>query len=509
MIAMAVVARKVITMTAADLLFAGIIALAASLPFPLTITWRLSFLLPAVVMLSLVLNRQRRQARARNVLHDYQALMAYLSSRLSVGETLERAFWTSESGLRGQIGRESPFAKGLKQIARQIDLHSDLGKAIQNFVDSQPCAPVQPVLLVLPVLQKMGGRLDQFVRDSHRMLAEMSALEQEIKAEQSQKQAEALILALMPFVLSAGLQQMFNSKDYVTLMTSWLSQLVYGGSYLLACLALTLTWAARQTGQIDQKKPAAAHDRHLQLVIGIERQLARIFSSFYERPFLVRYTRSILDALAEKQPDRERYFQSKLRLMALGAILIGLWISFGVVPNYIFPVGPFAACLLQDALLLRRQRSRINRYRIEYPLFLNWQVNLLRTGFTVANVMQTGLTAWSDHDPTSVVGDDLRYFQQQSRGVRTCDWIIEQLADRNPVPELQVFWHNIARYEREGGLELLDLLALQARTGYQLLSYGRRRELEERSLMVLLPMMIDLLVVLLISIWPSAMILIG
>ncbi|MBP1757676.1 MAG: hypothetical protein H6Q62_532 [Firmicutes bacterium] len=117
--------------------------------------------------------------------------------------------------------------------------------------------------------------------------------------------------------------------------------------------------------------------------------------------------------------------------------------------------------------------------------------------------MHAGLAAWGDQDPTSVVGEDLRFFQQQSLGVRSCDWIVERLADRNPVPELQVYWHNVARYEREGSRELLELLTLQAKTGYQLLSFGRRRELEERSLMVLLPMIIDLIVVLLVAIWPS------
>ena len=60
-----------------------------------------------------------------------------------------------------------------------------------------------------------------------------------------------------------------------------------------------------------------------------------------------------------------------------------------------------------------------------------------------------------------------------------------------------------ARYEREGGSELLELLTLQAQTSYQLHRNGRRRELEEKSLLLLAPMTIDLLVILLVSVWPA------
>jgi Flp pilus assembly protein TadB len=498
----------VINMALTDLLFAGVLAFAASLTFPLTIAWRAGLLLPVILLLSLVLKKQRQQAKARDVLHDYQTLLAYLSSRLSIGETLERALWTSPKAIQSQVGVDSRFSKGLLQIARQIDSHSDLGNAIRAFVSQLPCASVQPILLVLPILQKTGGRLDQFVRDSHRMLSEMAALEQEIRAEQSQKQAEALILSLMPFVLSVGLQQMINGDDQSNLIHNALSQLVYGGSYLLACLALALTWMSRQSGQIDRKQPRAKPQRRSSRINDLDSRLAKLLLAFYEHPIIVRLSKPICVILADNPPSREQYFLVKLRIMVLGLTLALLWILWGAIPFYLLPTGPVGACLLQDASLLRRQRNRTNRYRLEYPLFLNWQANLLQTGISTTHSMQAGLAAWADQDPNSVVGEDLKFFQQQSLGVRTCDWIVERLADRNPVPELQVYWHNVARYEREGSHELLELLSLQAKTGYQLLSFGRRRELEEKSLLVLVPMIIDLLVVLVIAIWPSALILI-
>jgi len=71
------------------------------------------------------------------------------------------------------------------------------------------------------------------------------------------------------------------------------------------------------------------------------------------------------------------------------------------------------------------------------------------------------------------------------------------------VPEIQSFWHGLARYEREGSSELLNLLVLMAAGSRQLLRTGRRQELEEKSLRLLFPMMIDLLAVLVLAGWPS------
>lgn len=490
-----------------DLLLAGCLAFIASLPFPISGVWRVCFGIPVTVLLTFFLKQQRRDFRARDLLRHYQALLAYLSSRLSCGETLERSFWASGPALKGQVGKDSLFGHGLKQIALQIDSHGDLCKAIRIFVREQACASVQPILLVLPLLQKMGGRLDQFVRDSHRMLAEIAALEKEIQAEQSQKLAEALILAFMPFVLSLGMNQMVG-EGHDAWMTSWISQLVYGVSYLISCLALIWTLGSRHPRQPADKRHRARIVLKFPGSTALQSRMASGLYAIYCTPGLAGLFRSVHETLADRRDARHRYFLVKFRLMALGLAMTSIWIFSGVIPYLFLPLGPIAASFIHDATLIRSQRSVINRHRLEYPLFLNWLVNLLRTGFSVAKVMQASQTAWAECETESVVGEDLNYFQQQSLGGKPCDWIIEQLAERNPVPELQIFWHNVARFEREGGFELLELLALEARNGYQMLRYGRRQKLEEQNLLLLAPMMLDLLVVMLIAVWPAVGILI-
>ncbi|MBP1757677.1 MAG: hypothetical protein H6Q62_533 [Firmicutes bacterium] len=336
-------------MALADLLLAGLFACVASLPFPLTLAWRASFLLPVTLLLALVLKKQRHHSQSSHLLRDYQTLLAYLSSRLSIGETLERALWASPKAIQNQVGAESQFGKELQQIARQIDSHSDLDNAIRNFVSQLPCAAVQPILLVLPLLQKMGGRLDQFVRDSHRMLSEMAALEQEIRAEQSQKQAEALILAVMPFVLVAGLQQMISGDDRTSLINNTLSQLIYSSAYLLSCLALALTWISRQPGRSERKQHRVKAKQKSTRINDFENHLARLVLALYDHPAVTRLSRSVRDLLNDSPPDREQYFQTKLRLIALGLFLALLWTISGAIPVYLLPAGPLGACLLQDA----------------------------------------------------------------------------------------------------------------------------------------------------------------
>jgi hypothetical protein len=61
----------------------------------------------------------------------------------------------------------------------------------------------------------------------------------------------------------------------------------------------------------------------------------------------------------------------------------------------------------------------------------------------------------------------------------------------------------MARYEREGGREILELIRMQADRGRQLYRDAMRGRAEQRSLMFVFPMAIDLIVVMATVILPA------
>lgn len=164
--------------------------------------------------------------------------------------------------------------------------------------------------------------------------------------------------------------------------------------------------------------------------------------------------------------------------------------------------------MLQDLNLLQKKRRVVNQYRLIYPFFLTWLVNGLLSGFSVTRVLREAGSLWRSDDPGHVLSQDLDLFHRQAEGGRPTYWITEQLALHSPVPEIQSFWLSLARYEREGNPELLNLLVLMAENSRQLLRIGKRQELEEKSLYLLIPMLLDLLAVLVLAAWPSLSLLI-
>lgn len=501
--------RQRLTTQSGQILACVLLALGSSLLFPLSQSWRLILAALSGILFFLLLQWLFRYQSALRTSEKYLDMLAFLSSRLSVGETLDKAFLNFiQVQDRQNLSWSDPgYQAALRRMAQQISLRGNLAQALQVLLDQFPSPNLRPVILALPKLATMGGRLDRFVRDSHQSLLEFLALEREVRAEYSQKIAEAWVLTLMPFVLANGSLVMIPVQDRIRLVSDPRSQAVYALAYLASSLALVLTVAISRTPSTD-----AGFNKPVPLASQIQfpalHNWGLILARAYQSKFLKQMSQPVSEALARSPALAKTYFQYKSGLIVVTSLLALVWIAAGMVSILFFPVFLLAVSVIQDLLLLHNSRRQANQYRLIYPLFFTWLVNGLISGFSVTRVLHEAGELWQTRDSASILSQDLAYFRQQSEGGRPTYWITEQLAFRCPVPEIQSFWHGMARYEREGSSEILNLLVLMAANSRQLLRTGRRQELEEKSLRLLLPMMIDLLTVLALAGWPSLSLLI-
>jgi len=82
-------------------------------------------------------------------------LLAFLSSRLSVGETLDKACLTFvQEQARLNMARSDPsYWRSLERLGRQISLRGNLGQALESLLETFP----SPLLRLFAGLAKIGG----------------------------------------------------------------------------------------------------------------------------------------------------------------------------------------------------------------------------------------------------------------------------------------------------------------------------------------------------------------
>jgi tight adherence protein C len=519
------------------LLAAVSLAWLTSLPFTQPDAWRLLLVVLGSGLFCFAFQRWSSQRQARDNMEQYQALLAYLSSRLAAGETLERALVSAGPVLGQQLGIRRPICQGLNHLAQQIEAHVDLDQTIRNLLTWVDCPAVRPFMLVLPQLRQMGGQLDRFIKSSHRMLAEQISLAQDIASEQAQKNAEALILMVLPFFLALILG---NSADGYAQS----AQVQAGGrigmalAYILACLAAVWTIVlisgqpVRSTSSPSLIHKSWIHESRQPRIFKTPTPSVNLLSHYltglllrlYRGPLTGHWGKMLLLRIAEQNHSQEnparRYMAKKMRYLLAGLLLGAIWSITGLLPMILFWVPGLAIAILQDIQVWRSHDTRKNLYRLAYPAFLNWIVILLQAGFSLDKTLAVAAQAWlpeknipdpkvSDQQVSDqqVIANDLSFLCQQQQAGRSCAWILDRLAEQNPLLEIQSAIHMMIRYDKEGGQELLDLLNLQATGSWNLLRNGIRKSLETRSLQLLFPMMIDLVVVLLIAILPAMLML--
>lgn len=511
------------------------LAWVSSLPFAQPGYWRTGLVLTGAFLFFLAMRQWTGQRQARQMMEQYQVLMAYLSSRLAVGETLERALLGAGPAIDNQLASHSPLRRGLRQLDRQIRAQVDLEQALNALLDRAVCPPVRPFLSILPHLRQMGGQMDAFVRNSHRMLAEQIALEQDIAAEQSQKSAEALILMILPFALAAILGGSADGYAQMSLQQAS-GKIGMALAYLLACLAVvwTIYLLGNPTGNratSDQPgKPTRGRVNRLQ------QNLSKGLRNLYQSRYLGHWGALLLGRIEDRNwqatDSITTYMNQKIVYLLAGSCLGLGWSIISWLPPAIFWLPGLLFSGLQDAQAWNAWQQRKNQYRLAYPAFLNWIVVLLQAGFSLDKTLTVAAQAWLPQRARSqnrlvdrrkvrqrslpfsqaypghqLIAADLHFLQQQQQAGRPCTWILGQLAEKNPIIEVQSTLHMLVRYDREGGRELLDLLAMQTANSWNLQRNGLRKALEIRSLQLLLPMMIDLVVVLFIAILPAMLML--
>jgi tight adherence protein B len=189
----------------------------------------LAFMLPAAVLPWLWLQQKHaKRVEAIEILLDSWLLL--LANALKAAPSLGEAIGSSAKLIR------PPFSEEVDLVIKENKLGTPLDQAVLNMSRRINSRVVSTSLATILVGRQTGGDLPEILEKAAATLREMARLEGVVRTKTAEGKMQAVVLALIPFVLLFMIHQVDNQ---------WLRPLVSCNTgYIIIAVATTLWFVA-------------------------------------------------------------------------------------------------------------------------------------------------------------------------------------------------------------------------------------------------------------------------
>ena len=488
-------------------------------------------------------HKQQEQSRRREFCANFFRL---LSGNLNAGLAVTPAILSAGREIESIAGRRGRLGTALIRLQLNLGTHAVPAEALRNFGDAIDCHDASPLFYTLAHQINTGQEAENLAARAAEIMATRQKLTKDHSAENSRQNMEAGILCALPFVMALAMRSML--PDYFTgavtdplgrilMILAW----IVAVSALAATIILTVPSAKSIANRTGDKPKRDTGKRHRQGRRGQKRhpyarprfsvswtdRLAasapgRLFAQLLRYLLPRSYLFSLASALEENKPfvaethsfrrhdfheptpllrrrqsTLERHLASRFSLICFLLPPIILIVLLGT-PWYLAPIILFLLLRLDDRRLLGRGRDKEQTLIANFPLLLNLTAALLRSGYTVRSALNAAVSALTRGQPpnnSGVTPEKLRL--DLSSGVPT-ERALNDMIGAHRFPELRAAVNIICQYERTGSEQNITLLELQTETCGRLYIDALRRRQESRSILLFIPMLLNLAAVMLI-----------
>ncbi len=462
---------------------------------------------PGAFLLGIGLARLFHLREGKLLLTQYQHLLGYLSTRLSAGVPLEAALLESIAPLTQQLGKHNRIIWSLFRLRKNLEAQMSLNEALASFTREVGLPVCTRDFTMLTLLSRAGGRIDVFVRQSHHDLSTQINMQSEVANERRGHASEAVILSMIPFFMahfvlggSVSYGQSIHLNQSMVIPLSALYMLAMFALFTLLLLLAPEKIKGKTRKLIRRNEP----EKEPQGNTPPAAFLSRFYLDWLPGQIGMSVSSSVQLLADQRDGAWMRYMARKVKDLALGLTIAAILALTRRVSYFIVALAVVSVSTARDIEYCSKAAKRRENYRFYYPSAVSSLYILLESGLTfdralrmVARVTLTG------RNPDDPVATDLNkaviHLETGYDSVMAASW----LAERCPLPEVQAAIRLMARYEREGGREILELIRMQADRGRQLFRDAMRGRAEQRSLLFVFPMAVDLLVVMATVILPA------
>ena len=436
--------------------------------------------------------------RYRNLRTQLLVLLQVLCTSVSSGYSIEKSLELVRPVIEHTFGKKSVLIKPLISLENNLRMHMSLEGSLTNFGKEINFPETIPIFHALALSGKIGNNSLAILRSSCQMLSEMNAVESEIAALNAGKNAEAVLLCIMPFAITYALNSM--SKDYLSMAKNTKT----GSALLLTAFALCVISAAllfrfislsasenktknrfEEESNSDRSKTTRLADLAVRILPqGVSSARHELFSELSTDPktaynkFIIKQiiTCSVVTVLAAGI----LYAAGKPVIISAGAAVLILFLNNRDI---------IAEVQLKREYLMK-----------DIPLFMCLMSTLLEAGMQLPKSIEICSAAFEERP---VLSHEIKNLRAMILSGLSASDAVERFSLRIQIPEAQSALLLVARYGRLGSSEVLNLLSLQASSCWNLCRNAARKKQEREALGLLLPMTLDFICVLIVAMTPA------
>ncbi len=423
-------------------------------------------------------------------------LLQVLTTSVSSGYSMEKSFELIRPVIENTFGKKSMLIAPLITLENNIKIHMDIRDALDIFSKEINFPETIPVFGALGISAKIGNNNLAILRSSCQMLSEMNAVQNEINAANAGKNAEAVVLCIMPFAITAALNNM--GSGYLEIAKeSKIGSIILMAAFAIGIFSSALLFRYMTHSEGNKKK---AKDKSNTLIKNSKTPLSNLLVKILPQSFISSRHELFSELSINPKQAYENYIKKQLTISVITGLL-ALIILLSTNSSLLFVFPAIAIVLFLGNVDINRE-AVIRREELmqDIPLFLCLISTLLEAGLQLPKAIEICSYAFSENKSLSTEIKSLRAMMLS--GISASD-AIEKMSLKIQIPEAQAALLLVARYGRLGTQEVLNLLSLQASSCWNLCRNAARKKQEREALGLLFPMTLDFVCVLLVATTPA------
>lgn len=457
----------------------------------------------------------RSYSRAKEVQfarEQLKSLLEILCARISSGKSLEPAMMDVKNDLIPIYGKDSIICKALKTFEDRIKAGAAFDEAVPPMSGQIPCPESAPLFFTIAGARNLGNRILPVLRQSLSMVSEFLLVTRDISSDVSEKRLESTIMSAMPFLVLWSLNMTTPSyldPAFNSVLGSLLMLLAFVLSVVGYCLGGAVIahsiYNKTRTGTSSQKTSlsmlfsrfyttlTASHPERI-------KWLSRLVF-FLPENYKLSVKRTLIYLYPGKSNQMEEYLFIKICILFFCFTGYLLLRSFLTIPFLYFLLISAFLVFLHDVDtngIISRNKAEMMQ---DFPTFIGLLSTLLSSGVVLSKSLSLCISTFTDS--SKPFRDEMELLHRSVASGTPCYEALEVCASRCQLPEIACALLFASQYDKTGSMENLNLLKLQSSSCWAQSKSAARRRLEESSVKLLFPMILQLICVILITVTPS------